>query len=174
MHDKDSFPLPRAAKTGSAPPRGKPFPPGNTQGRGRPRGSRNRTTLLFQELLSEWGPSLLRKTLKLALEGDPTAWKLTVERLLPRAQDDRIALRLPPVRSADDLPPLAHTVLRALSRGQISLPQATAVFDMIAKYPRPRQLQALERRLELLEQTTAPASGLDPLSPPEEPGDGHL
>ena len=49
--------------------RGRPFEPGNKFGRGRPRGSRNKTTRILEELLDEHAPALLRKTLVMALQG---------------------------------------------------------------------------------------------------------
>jgi len=53
--------------------RGRPFEPGNKLGRGRPRGSRNKTTLVAGELLHSYALALMRKAIALALQGD-IAW----------------------------------------------------------------------------------------------------
>jgi hypothetical protein len=50
--------------------RGRPFEPGNKLGRGRPPGSRNKKTLIIQEILDEYSPAVIRKTLAKALQGE--------------------------------------------------------------------------------------------------------
>ena len=50
--------------------RGRPFQEGNKLGRGRPLGSRNKKTLLIEELLCENSESLLQKALDLAQQGN--------------------------------------------------------------------------------------------------------
>jgi hypothetical protein len=77
--------------------RGKPFEPGNTAGRGRPPGSRNKTTLMLESMLDEYGTAVVRKCLAKAIEGDPTAMRLVMERLLPLARDTRVQFRLPKI-----------------------------------------------------------------------------
>lgn len=61
--------------------RGRPFQPGNTFGRGRPRGSRNKTSIL-EEILLDSGPEIIQTLADLAKKGDPTALKLSVPRLI--------------------------------------------------------------------------------------------
>jgi hypothetical protein len=51
--------------------RGRPFKPGNP---GRPRGSKNRTTRLLEQLMANEGETLTRKVIDRALAGG--AWKL--------------------------------------------------------------------------------------------------
>ena len=43
--------------------RGRPFEAGNKFGKGRPRGSRNKTTIAAQELLNSYSEPILRKAL---------------------------------------------------------------------------------------------------------------
>jgi len=52
-------------------PRGKPFPPGNAFGRGRPKGSRNKTTPAAQNLLEQHYEALMAKQLKAAHDATP-------------------------------------------------------------------------------------------------------
>ena len=42
--------------------RGRPFEPGNHFGRGRPKGSRNKRSLVANELLIEHGEAIVRKS----------------------------------------------------------------------------------------------------------------
>ena len=64
--------------------RGGPFAKGQSGNPGgRRRGSRNKATLAAQMLLADEAEALTRKAVKLALDGDPTALRLCVERILP-------------------------------------------------------------------------------------------
>src|SRR5215831_10610324 len=53
MNKKTSPPKTIPITTGAKKQRGRPFAPGNTMGRGRPKGSLNKTTLLVKEILGE-------------------------------------------------------------------------------------------------------------------------
>jgi hypothetical protein len=50
---------------------------------GRPRGSRNRTTILMQSVLEADGEALARKAIDLAKGGDLTALRMCMDRLVP-------------------------------------------------------------------------------------------
>jgi hypothetical protein len=50
---------------------------------GRPRGARNKTTLAVEALLDGEAEALTRKAIERALEGDTTALRLCLDRLLP-------------------------------------------------------------------------------------------
>lgn len=67
--------------------RGRPFQPGNTFGRGRPRGSRNKKSLMLQRLLLEQAKEIVQSVIDRAKEGDRTAQALCMERLIPRLKD---------------------------------------------------------------------------------------
>jgi hypothetical protein len=65
-------------------PRGRPFKKGvSGNPAGKPPGSRNRTTLAVQALLDGEAERLTRKCVELALQGDSTALRLCMERLVP-------------------------------------------------------------------------------------------
>jgi Family of unknown function (DUF5681) len=51
--------------------------------RGKPRGARNRATLLAEALLDGEAEALTRKAIEKALEGDGMALRLCLERVLP-------------------------------------------------------------------------------------------
>jgi hypothetical protein len=67
--------------------RGRPFEPGNTFGRGRPRGSPNKKSLALQKLLLEHGPEIIKTVIDRAKKGERTALALCMERLIPRLKD---------------------------------------------------------------------------------------
>src|ERR1700693_1140859 len=99
---------------------GTPFQPGNTFGRGRPQGSRNKATIALQEMLNGHGESITRKCALLALQGDPTALRLCMERLIPPRRDSPVKFKLPPVTTAAEVARALTTVLSAVAEGQLT------------------------------------------------------
>jgi hypothetical protein len=82
---------------------GNTFQPGNSFGRGRPQGSRNKATIALQEMLDGHGESITRKCALLALQGDPTAMRLCMERLIPPRKDRLVKFRLPAVTTTAEV-----------------------------------------------------------------------
>jgi hypothetical protein len=82
--------------------RGKPFEVGNTFGKGRPRGSRNKRTALV-ELMKDHGEAIIKQCQVLALKGDRTALRLCMERLIPPCEAANSRFRLPPMKTMADL-----------------------------------------------------------------------
>jgi hypothetical protein len=62
---------------------------------GRPKGSPNKTTLAIEALLEGESEAITRKLLEMAKEGDMTAVRLCLERLLPPRRDRLVAFGLP-------------------------------------------------------------------------------
>ncbi|WP_373867386.1 DUF5681 domain-containing protein, partial [Microvirga aerophila] len=73
-------PRKNAGNTRKKVPEGRRFQPGNS---GRPQGSRNRATLAMEALLDGEAEALTRKAIEMAKEGDATAMRLVLDRLLP-------------------------------------------------------------------------------------------
>ena len=51
--------------------------------KGRPKGARNRTTVIAQTILEVEAEALVRKVVQLGLEGDLTCLRICLERLVP-------------------------------------------------------------------------------------------
>ena len=97
---------------------GTPFQPGNTLGRGRPKGSRNKVTLAAQRLLDEHAESLTRKCIAAALRGDMKAMALCFPYLLSASRLTATKLKLPPIETANDIATALDAVLRAVATGK--------------------------------------------------------
>src|SRR2546423_15653328 len=97
--------------------RGRPFEPGNTLGRGRPKGSRNHAKSPGEDLLEEYAPHLVRKCIALAMQGDRSAMRICMERISPARQDACIRMSLPPIRKAEDVNKAVEEVTRGIRRG---------------------------------------------------------
>jgi len=64
-------------------PRGRPFQSGNNLGRGRPKGSRNRKTLLAEELLDSHAEAVVSQALA-PRKGDAQVLRILLGHILPR------------------------------------------------------------------------------------------
>ena len=131
--------------------RGKPFEPGNTSGRGRPKGSRNKATLDREALLDEFGAAITRKCVAEALKGDKSALRLCMERLLPPARHQTAAFKLPSIRSTADLPHASAAVLKAVADGTVSAQEGETFVRMLETHQRLLESQELASRIEALE-----------------------
>jgi hypothetical protein len=132
--------------------RGRPFQPGNQCGQGRPRGSRNKKTIQWQEMLSEHGAALLKKCVLMAMQGDRSAMRLCMDRLVPPCKESPAQLRLPSMTSAAGLAQAQAAVLDAYSRGQLTASQAATMSELLDKYRQSLETEQLEARLQALEQ----------------------
>ena len=79
---------------------GRPFAPGTSGNpRGRPSGSRHKTTLAMEELLDGEAEKLTRKAIDLALAGDMVALRLCLDRTIPPRRDRPVLFALPAVET---------------------------------------------------------------------------
>ena len=74
------------------------FEPGNP---GRPKGARHRVTRAAEELLDGEAEALTRKAIELALNGDPMALRLCLERILPPRKERPVDIVLPSLTGAE-------------------------------------------------------------------------
>jgi hypothetical protein len=78
-------------------------------------------------LLEGEAEALTRKAVELALEGDTTALRLCLERLVPPRKDRSITFELPPVVTVDNAAAALGAVLVAVADGRITPSEALAV-----------------------------------------------
>jgi hypothetical protein len=132
--------------------RGRPFEPGNKQGRGRPKGSRNKTVSPARALLNEYALPLTRTCIGQAMQGDPSAMRLCMQHIYPPLQDRSIRMGLSGIRSAADLDKAAENVTHAVGRGKITPTEGGRVMSILAGRSRIIETAQLDRRLSNLEE----------------------
>ncbi|MFI5015830.1 MAG: DUF5681 domain-containing protein, partial [Hyphomicrobiales bacterium] len=124
--------------------RGRPFQPGQSGNpKGRPKGSRNVTTLMLEALLEGEGEAILGKFIERAMQGDSRAQKACIYRLLPAGRDRRVSFRLPDIATEDDGPKATQALLSAVAAGEISASEASTVMKLLDAH-----MQMLRRRRE--------------------------
>ena len=131
--------------------RGRPFRPGNKYGRGRPRGSRNKSSRLGQDALDRHGEALIQKCLLLAFQGHPTALRLCMERLMPARRQRALRFKLPALKTLTDVDAASELVLGGVAHGKLTPAEGEAVAGMLDGRRRMIEFVELERRIRVLE-----------------------
>jgi len=78
----------------------KPGQSGNPAGK--PKGTRHKATMLAERLLDGQAEELIQQCVQKALDGDSTAMRLCIERLVPPRKDRPVNLDLPQMECVED------------------------------------------------------------------------
>src|SRR5579871_395516 len=113
-----------------APVRGRPFSVGNP---GRPRGARNKSTALLEQLIEGEAEAIVTKVVEKALEGDPGMLRACLERLLSRRRGRTVDLDLPPIQRAADVSQAMAKVVAALNKGEITTAEAVEITSVLSQ-----------------------------------------
>jgi hypothetical protein len=131
--------------------RGRPFAAGNP---GRRPGSRNKASLAVEALLEGEAEALTRVAIEKAKQGDTTALRLCLERLLPPRKDRPVSFQLPPLTSARDAVQASAALLQAVAEGELTPLEAAELSKLVANFVEALKACELEARLEALEART--------------------
>jgi hypothetical protein len=119
---------------------------------GRPRGARNRATEAAELLLEGEAEKLTRKAVECALDGDPIALKLCLDRLIPPRRGRPVRLDgVRPVRGAADLGDTMAAIATAATGGEITPGEAAELARVVEIFVRAVETSDFERRLRQLE-----------------------
>jgi hypothetical protein len=136
-------------------PRGTPFQPGNKFGRGRPGGSRNKSTLLKLVLLESHAESLIKKCIVMALNGDRAAMRMCMDRLIPRRHSAPVQLRMTKINTVSDVREVGQELVQAVGSGQITPTEGQQMMTMLEAQRQTIELYELDQRLQKVEQHIA-------------------
>jgi hypothetical protein len=131
--------------------RGKPFQPGNSFGRGRPKGSRNKSTAAALALLGEHAEALMRKCIAEALKGNMVAMRLCIERILPALQEPTIKFKAGPTGTSAEVGQMQDAILKEVSKGRIAPQQGEIVVNILDGKRRVIESTEIEERLRAAE-----------------------
>jgi hypothetical protein len=127
----------------------KPGQSGNPAGK-RP-GTRHKVTMAAQELLDGESQALTRKAIDLALEGDMTALRLCLERIIPPTRERSVKMTLPNTSTAEGINLAAEAILRAVSTGNLVPAEGVVLSNIIEKRRIALETLDLEKRISALE-----------------------
>jgi hypothetical protein len=136
--------------------RGRPFEKGQSGNpAGRPKGSRNATTVTLEILLDGQAEALTNKAVEMALDGDMAALRLCMDRILPPRRDRPVTFDLPTIKSASDAAAVTSAILAAVANGEITPADAGEIGKLVEAYVKAFETAELAERLERLERMTA-------------------
>ena len=122
---------------------------------GKPKGCRNATTILFDELLKDNAKELIEKTIEMAKNGDGPALRLCIERLAPARKDRPVWFDLPEMNEAKDAVNASAAIVAAVASGDLTPTEASELGKVIDGYARTLQAVEFEERLSKLEKAIA-------------------
>ena len=129
------------------------FQPGRSGNpRGRPPGSRNKTTRAIDALFDGEAEALTRKAIELAKAGDLVALRLCLDRICPPRKDRPVPFALPELRTAEDAKLAASALLKAVADGDLSPSEASEIGRLLDSYTRILEREEFEKRLIRLEE----------------------
>jgi hypothetical protein len=128
----------------------KPGQSGNPHGR--PRGARNRATMVAETLLDSEANALTRKAIDLAKQGDTAALRLCIERILPARKDRPVSFEMPRIETVADSVTAAAAIASAVVDGKLTPLEAAELSKVVDGYTRAVETTDLAARLMRLEQ----------------------
>ena len=121
-----------------------PFQPGQSGNPGgRPRGSRNKSTVIVEKLLDDSAGELTTAAITLATGGDPAALRACLDRIAPRLRHRPLDFALPNLVTLADTPGAINAIAQGLSRGELDLEEAAALMRAVREFT--LALAAVER-----------------------------
>jgi len=131
--------------------RGRPFQAGNKFGKGRPRGSRNKTTIATQELLNSHSEAILRKALVMALQGEVPLLRAFLDRVVPVQRHSPVAIGKLPAGNAAEISKTSEEVLNQVAAGKLMITDGEGLLKLLELRRRTIETEELEKRISALE-----------------------
>ena len=133
-------------------PRGRPFPKGlsgNPMGK-RP-GTRNRATIIAEEMLDSAARPPLRGAIDDAQGGDGVTTRFCLSRIIGPRRERPVRFELPPIKSAADLSTAMQAVTAAVAQGELTIREGWEFSQMIDNFIRAIDASEFARQLDRLE-----------------------
>lgn len=131
--------------------RGRPFEKGNKFGKGRPRGSRNKKTLVLQAILEEYMPALLKKAVAMALQGDSAVIRLLLDHKLPRASGSPVKIGRLPAGNIQEVGRSHQKIIDKVASGDITPAEALQVDSLLETSRKVIETDDIAKRLDAFE-----------------------
>jgi hypothetical protein len=136
--------------------RGRPFEKGQSGNpAGKAPGTRHKLTLAAEELLDGEAEAITRKAIEMALEGDVTALRLCLDRIVPPRKSRRVPFDLPKIEKAEDLLLAFGAVVSAMGAGDLAPDEAAVIVGVLEAKRKAVETVELDRRIQELERRSA-------------------
>ena len=131
--------------------RGRPFEPGNQFGRGRPRGSRNKTSKAAKELLNSHAEPLVRKAMVMAMKENPSIMRALLGYVLPAQKETPVRIGSLPMATISDLEKASEKILKKVASGKLTITEGQGLASLIEGRREVIKTEELARRIAALE-----------------------
>ena len=128
----------------------KPGKSGNPSGK--PKGARNKTTVAMEKLFDDDAATITSKAIELAKNGDLTALRLCLERIIPPRKDRPVNFDMPEIKTSSDALVAATAIMRAVAGGDLTPSEAAELSKTIDSFVRVAETADLAERIKRLEQ----------------------
>lgn len=118
---------------------------------GREKGSRNRATMLVEQLFDGAGGALANKAVQMALDGNAAALRLCVGRIIAPRRHRPTSFTLPALHTAADGAASLSALAAAVSEGALSSAEAAELSQVVDAFIRALEVGEIEARLQRLE-----------------------
>jgi hypothetical protein len=136
--------------------RGRPFSKGASGNPGgRPAGTRNKAILAMEALLDGEAEAITRVAVDKAKEGDATALRLCLERILPPRKDRPVSFSLPQLETVTDAPAATAAIVAAVAAADITVSEGSELARLVDTYVRAVEASDLDKRLRAIEEKMA-------------------
>ncbi|HBP90853.1 MAG TPA: hypothetical protein DD706_24565 [Nitrospiraceae bacterium] len=118
---------------------------------GRPKGTKNKTTLMAQALLDGEAEALTRKCIQLALKGRPVALKLCLERILPPKKERTIQIDIQAPGRLEEIVQAMALIVEKVADGTLCPQEGNTLMGMLATTTKVIEAAQVEQRLTAVE-----------------------
>jgi hypothetical protein len=106
-----------------------------------------------------------RKAIEMAKQGDITALRLCLDRVVAPRRERPVRFRLPELRSAGDAAGAMGAIVEAVATGDLAPSQAAELGNLVETYVRSLEAAEFDRRIRALEERDANTRGVEPCRP---------
>ena len=154
------------------------FKPGQSGNpRGRPPGARSRATVLAEAMLEGQLEQVVSRVVEKAIEGDMTAARIVLDRLMPSGRTRKIRFTLPPLKNSRDVAAASAALVGSVVEGELAADEAIPMQQLLRGH-----VDILQTPTGLLDQTvesrgfevidaSIPAAEPEPADPAAPPSD---
>ena len=115
---------------------------------GRPKGIKDKRTVL-RDLLTPHAPDLVAKAVELAMQGDTTALRMCIDRLIPPLKAQATQTQLD---ASGSLSERGEAILKAITAGELDPATGDSLIGALATQAKLLEVTAIEDRLTALEE----------------------
>ncbi len=118
---------------------------------GKPRGAKNRSSLVAERLFADEIQEICRSVIAQAKAGNMQAATIILDRVLPPIRDKPIQIDLPKMTSSNDLVKAVECITLAVGSGLISPLEGESIARIVDTHIKALEFNEIEKRLSNLE-----------------------